>query len=71
MYVLATARWLPVKSAAVVAAALLLAGRWLAMPWASALGAVLVLAVALWTRQSARACARSGAILAGFPRSLR
>jgi hypothetical protein len=55
--VLSTARWLPVRAAAVAAAALLVAGRFAGSEWASAAGAVLVLAVVVWTGFRPRACA--------------
>jgi hypothetical protein len=54
--VIANARWLPVRAAALSAAGLLVAGRALESPWASAVGAALVLAVVFWTRRRPRAC---------------
>ena len=59
---LASARWPPLKVASIAAAALLLGGRWLGVPWAGGLGAVLVLGVVFWTHRRARSC-RSAACL--------
>ena len=61
--VIASARWLPVRAAALGAAAFLAAGRALALPWASAAGAGLVLAVVFWTRRRPRACAAESCLV--------
>jgi len=54
--VLSTARWLPVRAAAVAAASLLVAGRLGGPAWATAAGAALVLAVVFWTGRRPRTC---------------
>ncbi len=54
--VLATARWLPVRLFAAVAAAAILGGRWLEAGWLAAGGCSLMFAVMLWTWRRARAC---------------
>jgi hypothetical protein len=54
--VLATARWAPVRAAAIVAAALLVSGRLLASVPLGLLGGAAVLAVLFWTRSRPRAC---------------
>jgi len=55
--VLSTARWLPVRLAALAAAILLVVGRALEATWVGMLGAAIVLAVVFWTRRRPRACA--------------
>ena len=55
--ILSTARWLPVRLAALAAAALLVGGRALEATWVGMIGAALVLAVVFWTRRRPRACA--------------
>jgi len=70
-FVLSTARWPPIKGASVAAASLLLSGRWLALPWASALGAALVLAVALWTRRRVRPCTSKAGVISTLYTSCR
>ena len=52
-------------------AALLVAGRALETAWLGAAGAALVLAVVVWTRRRARACAAASCTLTkpGFPRT--
>jgi hypothetical protein len=54
--VLSSARWLPVRVAALAAAILLLGGRALETAWVGGIGAALVLAVVFWTRRRPRAC---------------
>ena len=54
---LATARWRPVRAAALVAALAILGGRWLEAGWLSAAGCALMLGIVYWTRRRPRACA--------------
>jgi drug/metabolite transporter (DMT)-like permease len=66
--VISTARWAPVRLAAVVAAVGLVAGRALESTWLTAAGAALVLAIVFWTRRRPRACsARVSVTNPGFP----
>ena len=62
--VLSTARWLPVRVAATAAAGLLLMGRFLDRPSASALGGALVLAVVVWTARARRPCRGTACVTA-------
>ena len=54
--VLATARWWPVRAAALLAAAVLVGGRVTELAWVSGAGVVLVLGVVFWIQRAPRRC---------------